>query len=348
MDYACQPFGDLMVPYFEIHENVKRPYSSEDVIISPKFLKSEDPTMTGEKAFEIPDLKVRNLEKEIAQARKEEAEKKGKVWFNGPMVRLENYSLNDDEHLLYLTLGRTNYATFSATNRSVDNPEVKRMLEERGSSYTNLNDGLADPIGVGVIIHSIPDDVIVITKRSEKLDQYPGLRGLPAGWLNPDTDRRCFREHDSLIDIMELGPLEKFVYNPFETARREVEEEVGVKSENINMIGFGRAGDDRHLEFLMTAETSYTAEKILSSPKVSKWESQKIELVPFEPKEVMKYLTETIEEEPKGVPKGTGVWVPGKSPKWVAAAWHGVNSALINEFGFDKVWKAYEETRQKH
>jgi len=345
MNYSCTIFGDLRVPYFELHGNVKRPYSGKEIICKPIFLKGE------EESFEIPDFEVKSFKDRLVEAKRKEAESQGRTLFDGPMVRLKDYSVDDELHLLNLELQRTSFFTFTATNKSIDNPEVRRMVDERGPSYTNLNDGLANPIGVNVVLISEPDNAIVITKRSEKLAQYPGLYGVPAGFMNPDKDRLHFKEQDSPVKDSELGSVaypEKFFYAPTITGEREVKEEMGVPIIESSAIELGRAGDDKHLEFSMVAKTPYTKEKILSAPKTSKWETQQINIVPFEPKEVMKYLVETVKEEPKGVPKGTGVWIPGKSPAWVPAQWEAVKAHLISEFDFDEVWNAYEETRRNH
>jgi 8-oxo-dGTP pyrophosphatase MutT (NUDIX family) len=318
MTYSCTTFGDLKVPYFEIHEDVGTPYKEEEVTILPK-----DKSKIG--MFEIPDLKVRSFKDDLVKSKREEAEAKGRIFFDGPQTRLIEYDIDELSHKVNLLLDGTSYFTFNATNKSLDNPEVRRMLEERGSSYYNLDDGLANPIGVNLNVISEPDNSIIITKRSEKLSMYPSLKGTPAGFFEPI----------------------KHNYNLFNAARAEAKEEAGIPVDEIKMIGLGRAGDDRHIEVLMTAKTPYNKEKILAAPKSAKWEHQKMELVPFEPKEVMKHLTETIKEEPQGVPKNTGVWIPGKSPAWCPGQWEVVKDQLINEFGFDEVWQAYEDTRHK-
>jgi len=349
MNYQGTVFGDLLVPYFELHENLENPYTQDDVVCRPSFWKDG----ASEKVFEIPDLEVRKLKDRLVEQKKEDAKLNKRVFFDGSLVRLKEYSLNDEIHKLYLELQRTSFFTFSATNKSLDNPEVRRMINERGASYTNLDDGLANPIGVNIVLISKPDNAIILTKRSGKLSQYPELYGIPAGFMSAEKDRKYFKEQDAPVTGSEFGPItytEKFVYNPFLTAKREVTEEAAnnITIDSIKMMGNGKAVDDRHNEFQMIAETPSTVEKILSAPKSSKWETEKLFGVPFNPKNAMEYLTKTIKEEPKGVPKGTGAWVPGKSPEWVPAHWKAVHSALIQKFGFDEVWNAYEETRRNH
>lgn len=314
-EYAGTIFGDLKIPCFELHENLVQPYKESDIIIE----KSSAP-------FEIPDPIVRSYKDRLAEERAKDAALHGRKYFDNPAARLVSYSVDDDKHQLHLNLQDAMYSDFSATNKSIDNPLVKTMVSQRGSDMENLNDGLANAIGVNVNLLSEPDNSIVIIERSPALDQYPGLYGIPAGFFNP----------------------KKSDYNPFNIAKSEAHEEVGVPIEEINMFGLDRACDDRHIEVLMTAKTPYTKEKILSAPKSGKWEGKiKPEnIIDFEPKKIMKLLTKTVSEEPKGVPKGTNYWVPGQSPAWAPAHWKAVQAELINQFGFDEVWNAYEEARR--
>lgn len=314
-DYEGTIFGDLRIPYFELHEDLKNPYSEKDVIIE-----------TPKTAFEIPDPVVRSFKDRLAEQKAKDAALNGRKYFDNPAARLVGYSVDDDNHKLHLNIQDTMYSAFSATNKSIDNPEVARMVSERGKSFENLNDGLANAIGVNVNLFSVPDNSMVIIERSQALDQYPGMLGIPAGFFNP-------KKHN---------------YTPFNVAKAEVEEEVGVPVEDVKMFGLGRACDDRHSEFLMTAKTPYSKEKILSAPKTGKWEGKirPENIIPFEPKNIMKLLTKTVSGEPKGVPKDTGYWIAGKSPSWVPAHWKAVQAELINQFGFDEVWNAYDETRR--
>ncbi|MCD6477692.1 MAG: NUDIX domain-containing protein [Candidatus Aenigmarchaeota archaeon] len=308
VEYKGEVFGDLKIPFVVLHEDAKKPYSEDEV-----------ETNLSSSIFEIPDSIVRNFKEEVVEKKRKEAEEKGKAFFDGPMTRLEDYTVDDTDHKLYLYLERTSYFTFAATNKSIDKEMVREMMKLRGDSYLNLNDGLANPIGVNVGVVSESDNVIIITRRSEKLSQYPGLYGIPAGFMNPDKDK-----------------------TPFDTARREVEEEMGIDVNDLKMIGIGRAGDDRHVEALMSAITDYTTEEIEAAPKSGKWEHVEINYVDFTPKDVMNHLTKTISEEPAGVPPGTGVWIPGKSPSWVPAQWRSVMDILINEYGFKDVWEEYK------
>ena len=134
MNYPCTVFGDLRIPYFEFHNDVERPYSSEEVICRPFILKD-----ATEDAFEIPDSTVKGSKDKLAETKRKEAENQRKVFFDGPMVQLKSYSVNDELHKLNMDLGRTSFFTYAATNKSVDNEEVKRMVNEVSKSIYQIN-----------------------------------------------------------------------------------------------------------------------------------------------------------------------------------------------------------------
>ena len=137
---------------------------------------------------------------------------------------------------------------------------------------------------------------------------------------------------------------EKDNFNPFNTAKREAQEELGVKKiKNLELIGFGRAGDDRHPEFNFIAETDSTINEVLSAPKSAKYEAQEIIPVEFNPRKLAYYLTRTVKDVPKGAVRRGNVWIPGKSPAWVPAQWKVTVDALINEYGFERVYRELEK-----
>ena len=170
-------FGDLQVPYFEFLQDCKNFYSEKEVESRP----------TG-RTFQISDLRVRNFKDELVELKKKEAKEKGRSFHDGRMARLVDFNPDDTSHKLYMDVERTSYFTYSATNKSLDNKMVKEMMKKRGDSYSNLNDGLPNPIGVSSVVVSNPDNVVIIIKRSDKLSQYPGLFGIPGGFMDPDDD----------------------------------------------------------------------------------------------------------------------------------------------------------------
>ncbi len=309
--YPCAVFGPLKIPYYPLVENPENPYKENDVevIVNPE-------------KFEVPDPEVRKFMEENVKKREEQARKEGKVFYDGPMARLSDYVVNDEDHKLVLYEQPTSFFTRVFTNNSLDEEVVWKMVEKRGKEYPNLDDGLANPIGNNILVLT-DDGYVILNKRSEKLAQYPGLYGiLPAGFTNPQKDD----------------------FNQFNTARRETQEELGIKKlRKLELIGFGRAGDDRHPEFQFIAETDYTINEVLSAPKSSKYEAQKIIPVEFEPRKLAPYLAKTVEEVPKGAVKRGNTWIPAKSPAWVPAQNKLVIDALIKEYGFNRVYKAIEE-----
>ena len=320
LNYPCATFGPLKIPYYSLVENPENPYEENEVEVI---------VLKGK--FKIPDENVKKFMEKNVRKRKKQAEIEGKVFYDGAMARLYNFVVNDEDHKLTLYEQLTTFFTRVFTNNSLDEDVVWQMVEKRGTEYTNLDDGLANPIGNNVLVLT-QDGYVILNKRSDKLAQYPGLYGiLPAGFTVP------IKEEDGKIKEIDG-------FNQFNTARREAIEELGVKKlKNLELLGFGRAGDDRHVEFQFLAETDYTVNEVLSAPKSSKYEAQEIIPVEFSPEKLAPYLTKTIKDVPKGAVKRGNVWIPERSPTWVPAQNKLVIDALIKEYGFDKVYKAIED-----
>ena len=98
--YSCAVFGPLKIPYYSLVEGPENPYKEDDVeiVVIPK-------------KFEIPDPEVRKFMKENVKKREEQARKEGKVFYDGPMVRLSNYVVNDEDHKLTLYEQPTSFFT---------------------------------------------------------------------------------------------------------------------------------------------------------------------------------------------------------------------------------------------
>ena len=216
LNYKCTIFGPLRIPYYVLNEDPKNPYKKDEIHMN-----------VNPEPFEIPDERVKKHMEENVKHREEQARKEGKVFYDGPMARLTGAVVKDDLHQIELHMQPTTFFTRVFTNNDLDNDLVWKMVEERGIEYTNLDDGLANPIGNNVLVLT-EDGYVILNKRSDKIAQYPSLFGiLPAGFTNPDKDG----------------------YNPFDTAEREATEELGVEIKEVELLGFGRAGDDRHPEF---------------------------------------------------------------------------------------------------
>jgi ADP-ribose pyrophosphatase YjhB (NUDIX family) len=308
--YKGVNFGKLKIPYYSLFEDVNNPYSKEDVQIN-----------VNPKLFIIPDKEVQKFHEETIRKKEEESKKTGKIFFDGPLVKLNDYRVNDDSHSLELYVQRTSFFTYASTNKSLNEDLVWKMVERRSKSYTNLDDGLANPIGCNTLSVT-SDGYVALNKRSEKVAVYPKFYGiLPAGFCNPEKDN----------------------YNPFNTVEREAKEELGIKIREPKLLGFGRAGDDRHIEFLFLSETPYKKLEVLSAPKSSKYEAEEMIFVEFEPRKLAPYIATTIDKIPKDAIKRNNLWILRESPSWVPAHVYLLILALISEYGFDQTYRAIEK-----
>ncbi len=317
-NYPCTTFGELMIPFFSLVEDPENPYREHEVKVNP----IAEP-------FIIPDEAVRKFAKENIDAKEKKMKDEGKQFVNNPTARLNAFTvIDEDNHTLELSVQKSDFFTNEMTNKSLDNDIVWRMVEKRGSQYANLDDGLGNAIGNSILVRSKPDNAVFLNKRSENISQYPGLYGiLPAGFTNPDKDN----------------------YSMFNTARREAIEELGIRNiKNIQLLGIGRAGDDRHVEFNFLAETDYTVKEVLSTPKTARYEAAEIIPVEFEPDKLAPYLVKTVSDVPKGAVRRGNAWIPGRSPASVPAQGKIVIDALIKEYGFDKTYKAIDDAFHKY
>lgn len=286
---------------------LKIPY--KDLWTSPTGIEEKDLQMDVDPTpFEIPDEHV----KRYAEENKKTAEKTAT---DGKKAKLTRYEATKTGLKLYLQL--TSFFQHMSTNLSLDKDVVWQMVEQRGADYGNLDDGLANPIGNEVVVVS-KDGYTLIEERADTITQYPGLYGIPSGFTDPAKDE----------------------YNPFKTAKIILKEQLNLEEiENIKLLGFGRAGDDRHMEFQWLVKTNNKMDEILeAAPKPSKLKNR--ERVKFTPEEVAKYLSETVQDVPAGAVKRGNLWIPGESPKWVPAQAIAVIDALINTFGYDRVERA--------
>lgn len=323
-EYLGTVFGELRIP---CHAYVEGFFDFEDVecLYDPSTL--------------MLPADIDTFKTQLVEKKKNEAEARGAPFFDGQMVRLNDYGvkikdLKTEDQKLVLTLSRTSWFTYSSTNKSLD----EKILEEQGRKFSvrekyvtdslNLSDVLANPIGCSATVISEPDHSLMMTERSMKLAQYPGLYGdYAAGFMNPDKD------------LVDGKP------NPFKTLEREAKKEAGIdfSVNDLKLLGVGRAMDDLHGEIWGELRSSLTVQEILSLPVRDKYENLRRFSVPFEPKDVLKYVATTIDSTPIGVPPASGAWVIGKSPKWVPA--HALNTirSLEREYGHDKLIKELEK-----
>ncbi len=90
-NYSGVIFGPLRIPFFLSTKILKNPYKEKDVRV---YLKN--------KKFKIPDERVRKFVKENVKKKEEQAKKRSRAFYNGPMARLANYVVEDYIHKLIL------------------------------------------------------------------------------------------------------------------------------------------------------------------------------------------------------------------------------------------------------
>ncbi len=309
--YDGTTVGPLKLPYKSLCERYRVPFKENDLQIVA------DPAH-----FEIPDENVKNYAKDNQKTAEDKAKASGTVLFDGPMIRLTGYETSDVNAKLYVQL--TSFFKHKFTNLSFDENVVGQMVDGRGADYGNLDDGLANAIGNEVVVVS-KDGYTLIEERADTIAQYPGLYGIPSGFADPDKDG----------------------YDPSRTAKRILKEQLNLEElESIELLGFGRAGDDRHMEFQWLVKTNKKMDEILeASPTPSKL--KKRERVKFTPEEVAKYLSKTVDGVPAGAVKRGNLWIPGESPKWVPAQAIDVIYALAKDFGYDRVERAIVDEFKK-
>lgn len=264
-------------------------------------------------SFQLP-AELAAYKDRIMKSKKAEAEKAGRVLFDGKLVRLVDYFPNDDLGSLKLVVQPTSFFAHTASNKvledAIDELGGKSPLQFYGLMPKELGNVLANPMGVNSTLVT-KDNYVIIIERSSKLSQYPGLYGIPAGFMNPD---------------------DKTVHA---AGYREIKEEVGDFSAEIRLIEIGRALDDFHVEINMMGRIDENKSRIEGAITKSEWESKGKYFIPFNPRDCAKYLATTITSIPSNVPPSN--WVLGKSPKWVPAHHRALCLALAKEYGQDDV-----------
>ena len=330
MDYKGLKTGGLYIPYIVI-ENFGEGIGVEGLKI-----------LYEDRMFELPG-KLDTYMKETVRMKKEQAEREGKAFYDGGLVRL--VGVREDGNRVLMELQRTSYHRFACSNRSLDKKLSGKTIRElyvNENDLKNLKDGLANPIGVNLGIVT-SDNHVILTKRSKKLHQYPELYGVPAGFMKPED-----RYDDKKYGVF---PLKTSETSPFITAIRELWEEVNISDstipENMKLIEIGRAYDDLHPEIIMHTKTDAKSKDVREHAKfaVDKFEGPPV-LAEFNPRALSKYMVETIKERPAGTPDIQDVWIPEKSPQWVPAHWRTVYLLLEKEYGAKEIEKELKKAME--
>lgn len=197
----------------------------------------------------------------------------GSTLYNGTVGRLVSAELV--ENSLKLTLGVTSYRDFLGTNAH----NLTFVLRQNP-------DALANPLGVSTLVIT-QDGYLMLGRRSSNVHLHQGFLQ-PFGGLLETADR-----------------MDPAGYDPFASARRELEEELTVKRDEIERMVIVGLVRDRSLyqpELLFEAQVALTRDEILSrfSSTLSGGEHEAMESVPDEPQAMLPFLDASEPVTPVG------------------------------------------------
>jgi 8-oxo-dGTP pyrophosphatase MutT (NUDIX family) len=157
---------------------------------------------------QLPDV-ARRLIDEAWDAAKSQP---GVHLFDGPMCRLESWSVADDGRKLHLALSRTTYKSFLGTN--LRNPQ---LADRYGREV------LANPVGVSPALETA-DAWLLMGRRNASVAYYPGRVHPFAGALEP-------RDADDV----------------FAAVQRELAEELNFTAEDVGEVRCTGIAEDRSI-----------------------------------------------------------------------------------------------------
>jgi len=103
--------------------------------------------------------------------------KTGRVLYNQSKFRLHSVTMkNNDQKQIILNLGLTDYKGFICTQQQTISNDIRQYIHE---------DNLAHPLGVGSLLITA-DDKIVLIKRSSACLDSPNLYDIPGGHAEPE------------------------------------------------------------------------------------------------------------------------------------------------------------------
>lgn len=115
--------------------------------------------------------------------------KAGRVLYNQSKFRLHSVSTKDNQ--IVLNLGLTDYKGFICTQQQTIPNDIRQYIQE---------DNLAHPLGVGSLLITA-DDMIVLIKRSSACLDSPNLYDIPGGHAEPDN-LKVFSEENIIEEIL--------------------------------------------------------------------------------------------------------------------------------------------------
>jgi hypothetical protein len=151
----------------------------------------------------------------------------GSILYDGPMVRLESWRVDDGR--LHLELGRTSYKIFWGTNLHNSN-----LADKYGRSV------LANPLGLSAVLHS-SDGFLLMGRRNARVAYYPN-RVHPFAGSATESD-------------------------VFAGIRRELREELALEETDITdvrCIGLAEDNSIRQPELIFSVQSSLTHQRIES------------------------------------------------------------------------------------
>lgn len=347
-DFGETFFGKLKFPAHVFEHNIDG-YTFDNVVVSYRY--SPDEILYDENlepvAVALTNGLARHRDQYVEQKR--QSIKPGTPFFNGPGVGLRGFGTEERSHLykkLLLDTRPSFFFDYVAVHHYLDKPifngKTIRELYEINPYIWNNVDGksgqivLPNHIGTQWVVISEPEQKLIAIQRPETLAQYPNLYGVaPAGF----PMRKVLTKEGKLepADVIDGVP------NPFKTAIREGQQEMGIKF-SLNQIKINslvRAWGDLHPEITGEIRTDMTVDEIKGSiPKGSKYEILRLMDIPFDPKSVIKGYPEKNYPGLVGYKNfdfshPTGPWVP---PQALAVLY-----STIKEFGEEKVRKVVNE-----
>uniref|UniRef100_A0A8C5RZV1 Nudix hydrolase 22 n=1 Tax=Laticauda laticaudata TaxID=8630 RepID=A0A8C5RZV1_LATLA len=147
--------------------------------------------------------------------------------FDGAKFRLHSVKL--DGSILTFHLGLTSYKDFVGTNLA----ETARQLQEQGhKDFGNSQAYLAEPLGVGAVLHTA-DDNLIFLRRSLCVGEAPGKIDVPGGHPEPQAVLGNDASVGSLIRHQDLPP-DLVVGELFSSVLREIQDEVNLQPETLS------------------------------------------------------------------------------------------------------------------
>jgi len=257
--------GDVVIPVYRIvGGNGKIRYEYPDGIVC------NAPAVV----FNLPP-DIAQVKDALVEKQHKEAQLRGAVFENRPMVRLNQCGWglregDDQGWPLHLDVGLTDYFTMSATNVSISEklPDGSTIEKKYAAPLDDLvNSQLANPLATNLSVIT-SDRKIYIAQRGLRVGWNPGgFAPAVSGTGNPTLD------------------IENGVYNPFLTAQRETIEEATSPLvpdlAQITFFGLARTFKYRFPFLFGEVRLDVTSEQLESQVPLDSWETRGLVAIPF-------------------------------------------------------------------